>query len=146
MHLVRAVAVGLAPVLLLSAGLGAGKPAEPEAVVVQHILVGFKSSVRGKTIDRTKAEASTLAQDLVVRARAGEDFDVLVRTYTDDSHPGIYKLTNTGAPRMSGARTRDQMVPGFGDLSFRLAVGEVGLVPYHGANSPYGWHVVKRLE
>ncbi len=136
----------LALVLLPVALAWAGKAPEPPVVVVQHILVGFKNSVQGKTLDRTKAEANALAQELLARARAGEDFDALVRAYTNDQHPGIYKLTNTNAPHMSGARTRQQMVPGFGDLAFRLAVGEIGIVPYHAANSPYGWHVIKRLE
>jgi hypothetical protein len=34
----------------------------------------------------------------------------------------------------------------FGDVAFGLAVGEVGLAAYHAATSPYGWHVIKRLE
>jgi len=146
MGLVRRISVGLALVLVPSVAAWAGKPAEPAVVVVQHILVGFKSSVRGKTIERTKAEAQALAQQLLDRARAGEQFDALVRQYTDDRHPGIYKLTNTARPRMSGARTRDQMVPGFGDVSFRLAVGESGIAPFHAVDAPYGWHVIKRLE
>jgi len=25
-------------------------------------------------------------------------------------------------------------------------VGEVGLAKFHPGNSPYGWHVIKRLE
>jgi foldase protein PrsA len=144
----RAFRIGatLAVALLPLTAAWAGKPAEPQVVVVQHVLVGFKNSVQGKAIGRTKAEAGALAETLLERARAGEEFDALVREYTDDRHPGIYKLTNTGAPRMSGARTREQMVTGFGDVAFRLAVGEVGIVPYHASSSPYGWHVVKRLE
>jgi parvulin-like peptidyl-prolyl isomerase len=41
---------------------------------------------------------------------------------------------------------RSQVVAKFGDLAFRLEVGEVGLASYHAALSPYGWHVIKRLE
>ena len=145
MRLVRPLAFGLA-LLVPVLALGEKKAPEPQAVKVQHILVGFKGSVKGKTIERTKAEAQALAEKLVERARAGEDFDALVKQYTDDRYPGIYTLTNAGAPRRSGAHTREQMVPGFGDVAFRLAVGEVGMASHHGVNSPYGWHVIKRLE
>jgi parvulin-like peptidyl-prolyl isomerase len=42
--------------------------------------------------------------------------------------------------------SRTRMVKGFGDMSFSLAVGEVGLAPYDPASSKYGWHIIKRLE
>jgi len=146
MGLARRIAIGFALALVPSVTAWAAKPVEPTMVVVQHILVGFKNSVTGKTIARTKAEAEALAQALLERARAGEEFDALVRQYTDDRHPGIYRLTNSGAPRRSDARPREQMVPGFGDVAFRLAIGEIGIVRFHAVNSPYGWHVIKRLE
>lgn len=142
-----ALVTGLCALMLASSEpVRAGKD-EPEVVVVQHILIGFKGSVRGKAIERTKKEAKILADELLARARAGEeDFDALVKQYTDDKHPGTYKMTNRGAPRMSGAVPRDDMVPRFGDVAFSLAVGEVGLAEYSATSSPYGWHVIKRLE
>jgi hypothetical protein len=125
----------------------AGKKDEPGVVVVQHILIGFKKSIPGKKLDRTKIEARELAEELLERARSGEEeFDALVEEYTEDRHPGIYKLTNDDAPRMAGARMRREMVPGFGDVAFELQVGEVGLAAYSASMSPYGWHVIKRLE
>ena len=120
---------------------------EPDVVIVQHILIGFKRSIPGKKIERTKPEAQTLAESLLERARsANEEFDALVEEFTDDAYPGIYKMTNDDAPRMGGAVTRGGMVPRFGDVAFSLEVGEVGLAEYHGGASPYGWHVIKRLE
>jgi parvulin-like peptidyl-prolyl isomerase len=38
------------------------------------------------------------------------------------------------------------MVKAFGDVSFSLEVGGVGLAVYDPATSKYGWHVIKRLE
>jgi len=125
----------------------AGKKDEPDVVVVQHILIGLKKSIPGKKLERTKSEARALAEELLERARSGEEeFDALVEEYTDDRHPGIYKLTNDEAPRMAGARMRREMVPGFGDVAFGLQVGEVGLAAYSAGMSPYGWHVIRRLE
>lgn len=128
------------------ATLQAKKKDEPDSVVVQHILVSFKNKVRGKELDRTKKEAQALAEELLARAQAGEEFDALVKEYTDDQHPGIYRLTNRGAPLMQNSHERKSMAVYFGDVSFRLEVDEVGLAKYHPGNSPYGWHVIKRLE
>lgn len=124
----------------------AGRKDEPDRVTVQHVLIGFKRSVPNKKLDRTKKEAKALADELLQRATEGEDFSALVKEYTDDNYPGIYTLTNTEAPRVPGGRQRKDMVARFGDVAFRLEVGEVGLAAYHGGLSPYGWHVIKRLE
>jgi len=126
--------------------LQAGRKDEPDTVVVQHILIGFKKSVPGKKLERTKKEAQVLAEQLLERALAGEDFDAMVQEYTDDQYPGIYRLTNRDAPLLQDARKRSEMVANFGAVSFQLEVGEVGLAKFHGGNSPYGWHVIKRLE
>jgi parvulin-like peptidyl-prolyl isomerase len=137
------------PILLLALALphpAESKNDEPDVVVVQHILIAFKKSLPNKKLDRTKKEAQALALELLERAGAGEDFDALVKEYTNDRHPGIYKLTNKGAPLMSGARSREDMVPNFGRISFSLEVGEIGMAKYHPGNSPFGWHIIKRLE
>lgn len=118
---------------------------EPEVVTVQHILISFKGK-SSKPLTRKKAEAEALAKSLVERIAKGGDFDGLVKQYTDDQYPGIYKITNDGAPIMSGATPRERMAMSFGDVAFSLAVGEVGLARYNGIKSPYGWHIIKRLE
>jgi hypothetical protein len=120
---------------------------EPDFIRVQHILISFKGRIPGKPpLERTKKQADALADKLLARAQDGEEFDALVREYTDDKHPGIYDLVNAKAPLRSGARQRKEMVPKFGDVAFRLEVGEIGLVRFNSMTSPYGWHVIKRLE
>ena len=44
---------------------------EPEHIKVQHILIGFQGSVRGKDITRTKEEAKKLAYKILNRAVLG---------------------------------------------------------------------------
>ena len=139
----------VASALLLAALGGEAQPAgreEPQSVVVQHILIGFKGSVRGKAIERSKKEAKALADELLGRAQAGEDFDALVKQYTDDRAPGKYKLTNSGAPHENGAQQRADMVPRFGDVAFSLEPGQIGMAEYSAGSSPFGWHIIKRLE
>lgn len=126
----------------------AAAPAVPAAdhIKLQHILIAFSGKVPGKNITRTEAEARQLAEEILERAKKGEDFDALVRTYTDDAHPGIYGLSNSGVAPANGEFSRDRMVPAFGEVGFSLAPGEIGLAVYDARKSPYGWHIIKRLE
>ena len=175
----------------------------PTVIAVQHILINFAGSPAGGT--RSKEEAAALAEELLLRARKGEDFTALVKQYTGDRvdpadpNPGVYRITVPGIPdpflyqgvvqRQSMMHTmlketeaklrageisnkqwiaelqkqeaqqgigafvqgtisfpRDEMVPAFGDVGFSLQVGEIGLAPYDKTTSPFGWHVIKRVE
>lgn len=119
---------------------------EPEHIQVQHILIGFQGSIPGKAITRSKDEAKTLAYEVLERAKNGEDYDMLVRRYTEDSAPGIYGMSNRGVKPAQGEYGRDSMVPAFGNAGFPLEVGEIGIADYDPRNSPYGWHIVKRTK
>ena len=110
------------------------------------ILIAFAGKVPGKNVTRTQDEARALAHQILNRAKKGEDFDSLVRTYTDDRAPGIYGLANSGVTPAPGEFSRDRMVPAFGEVGFSLAPGEIGIAEYDPVKSPYGWHVIKRLE
>ena len=119
---------------------------EPERIQVQHLLVGFSGSVPGKPVRRSQEEARTLAYDLLNQAKNGRNFDDLVRTHTDDSPPGIYKMSNLGVRPASGDEyPRNQMVGAFGNVGFVLNVGEYGIADYDPQTSPYGWHIIKRV-
>jgi parvulin-like peptidyl-prolyl isomerase len=121
---------------------------EPDFVTVQHILIGFQGTLPGKNVTRTRDDASKLADELLEKARSGADFDALVKEYTDDSHPGIYKMANLGlqANPAAGLFPRGGMVKGFGDVGFSLEVGEIGVAVYDPEASKYGWHIIKRVE
>ncbi len=120
----------------------------PERVVVQHILIAFQGSIPDAKVTRTREEAEKLAGDALRRAKAGEEFDALVKALTDDQYPGVYRMANAGVEPDSAKEeySRTRMVKGFGDVSFSLAVGEVGLAAFDPAASKYGWHIIKRLE
>jgi hypothetical protein len=122
--------------------------AEPEHITVQHILIAFKGSIPDPKVTRNREDAEKLALQIFERAKAGEDFEAMVKTYTNDSFPGIYKMANAGVTpdpaKQEFSRTR--MVKAFGDVSFGLEVGGVGLAVYDPATSKYGWHIIKRLE
>jgi len=137
-----------APAPAVAAAPAAPAPAAPAAehIKVQHILISFAGKVPGKNITRTEDEARALAAQVLDRAKKGEDFDSLVKTYTDDRAPGIYALANSGVTPSADEFSRDRMVPAFGEVGFSLAPGEIGMAPYDPARSPFGWHIIKRLE
>jgi len=122
--------------------------AEPDRITVQHILISFKGAIDKPAVTRTRQEAEALAKALLERIKNGEDFGALVKGYTDDQHPGIYSMSNFNVkPDPSKAEyPRDRMVKAFGDVGFSLKVGEVGMASYDQVKSPFGWHIIKRLQ
>lgn len=135
--------------------LPAEKPVEaeaamsgPERIEVQHILISFQGAIPDEKVIRTQEEAEALAQQLLERAKAGEDFDALVKEFTDDQHPGIYRMSNTGIQPDSANQEypRERMVRAFGDVGFSLQVGEIGMTSFDPDTSKYGWHIIKRLK
>lgn len=121
---------------------------EPQVIAVQHILIAFEGSLPGRSIPRTQEEAKVLADEIFGKAKSGADYDALVKENTDDAYPGIYKMSNFDAQgdMEQGVFPRARMVPAFGNVGFKLEVGEVGLAEFNSQTSPYGWHIIKRVE
>jgi len=132
------------PIKILSVGRRTG----PERVAVQHVLIAFKGSIPEETVTRSQDEAKALALEIFERAKKGEDFDALVKKYTNDEYPGVYRMANFGLPlnKENKEYSRAGMVWSFGEVSFGLPVGGVGLAVYDPLGSKYGWHIIKRLE
>jgi parvulin-like peptidyl-prolyl isomerase len=118
---------------------------EPDkgTVYVQHVVIGWKDlpavkSGRGgseKAKTREKAEADTIAKDVLARIQKGEDMAKLMKEFSED--PGS-KDTGKSYPISSEAQMGG--FEAFKNLSLRLKAGEAGLV-----KSPLGWHVTKRV-
>jgi parvulin-like peptidyl-prolyl isomerase len=121
--------------------------AEPDHVVVQHILIGYDGAPQ-LNVSRSLQDAKTLAYDILARAKSGEDFDALSKEYSDDNPPGIYKLANNGVTpdQANGEYGRGDMVKRFSDVSFGLKTNEFGIADQDSTESPFGWHIIKRLE
>jgi parvulin-like peptidyl-prolyl isomerase len=115
--------------------------AKPEladaSITVQHVLIAFNGAPRIQGVTRSKEEAKVLAEQVWQQAIGGADFKALMKQHSNDSGGGEYPMTKAG---------RAQMVAGFGDVGFRLAVGEIGVAPWHATASPYGWHIIKRVK
>ena len=99
------------------------------------------------TVTRTKEEAEALAADLYAQLKSGADFTQLMSENSDDDRVvGAYTMVLSGPAVRGQEHPRSGMVPAFGDTGWRLEIGEVGVAPWDPASSPYGWHIVKRLE
>ncbi len=119
---------------------------EPEHIVVQHVLIAFEGS--GTAATRSKAEAEALAKEVLDRARKGENFEELVKKYSDDAPPGIYAMANNGvAPDPSKQEyPRGRMVAAFGNVGFAVSPGNIDMAPFDPQKSPFGWHIIKRVK
>jgi len=101
---------------------------KPETVKARHILIGFK----GDMTEDQKKELRKKAEDVLKKAKGGDDFAQLASEYSDD--PG--SKTKGGE---LGYFPKGNMVPEFENAAFNLKPGEISDV----IETPYGYHIIK---
>jgi parvulin-like peptidyl-prolyl isomerase len=105
-------------------------------VKVKHILLGWTDAhaedPRGTK--RTRAELEKLVKDTKAKLEGGAKIEDVMKEISED--PGSAK-SGDGYDVTAEA----QFVPSFKNLSLRLKLNEVGVV-----KSPYGIHIIKRVE
>jgi peptidyl-prolyl cis-trans isomerase D len=105
---------------------------QPHQVRAAHVLVRVAETGGSDA----EAAARAKAQDVIKRARAGEDFAKLAKEISED--PGS---ASKGGDL--GWFAKGQMVPQFESAAFALKSGELTGEP---VRSPFGYHVIKVLE
>jgi hypothetical protein len=114
------------------------RDADTNRAMVQHILISWKGrggddgDARGRKWSR--ADADTLAVQLLQRVRSGEPMEPLMAEFSED--PGSARSGESYEVTPDAS-----LVFEFKRLGLRLKPGEAGLVL-----SQYGWHVMKRVE
>lgn len=114
---------------------------EENYALVQHVLI-MNAKEDGTTDDDYKAEAKKKAEEVLAKAKAGDNFPALITEYGEDpgmeSNPEGYLITSNGYT-LDG---QNQMVESFTKGAFGVSAGEINpeLV-----ESDYGWHIIKRL-
>jgi peptidyl-prolyl cis-trans isomerase C len=108
---------------------------DPEMVRASHILLSTRDQATNTELsDAQKATKHKLAEDLLKRARAGEDFAKLASQYSEDpgskDKGGEYKFP------------RGQMVKEFEDAAFALKPGQVSDI----VTTQFGYHIIKLSE
>jgi len=89
----------------------------------------------GSSVVRTREQARAVAEKVLERAKAGDDFSRLAVDYSDEP----------GAAQRGGSLGRfghGQMVRAFEDAAFALEVGGVSDI----VETSFGYHVIKRTE
>jgi hypothetical protein len=113
-------------------------PAQPqpggERARASHILIAYQGATRSSAT-RSKDEAKKLAEQLLARVRAGQDFAKLATDHSDDP-------TAKARGGDLGFFDRSRMVKPFADAAFALKPGEVSAV----VETDFGFHVIKRTE
>jgi cyclophilin family peptidyl-prolyl cis-trans isomerase len=106
---------------------------ELELIEVRHILLSYQGA-HGSTQTRTQEEARELAEQILRRARKGEDFSGLARDYSDS--------TSAKQGGRIGEIARGMTVPAFDHAAFALKVDEISNVTL----SPSGYQIIKRIR
>lgn len=108
---------------------------QPEMVRASHILFGIKDQVTGKDLPEDKKAAKRKqAEEVLKRARGGEDFGKLAKEYSDD--PGS---KDNGGEYTFG---RGQMVKEFEETAFSLKTNQVSDI----VTTQFGYHIIKLSE
>jgi len=108
---------------------------QPELVKAAHILlVTLDSTTRQELSEEKKAAKRAKIDQLLVRAKAGEDFGALAKEFSED----------IGSKANGGEYTfpRGKMVPEFDAVAFTLLPGQISEV----VTSQYGYHIIKVIE
>lgn len=84
--------------------------------------------------EAAKAERKALAEDVLAKAKAGQDFDALVKEYGED--PGMESSPD------GYTFTKGSMVAEFETASFALQIGEISDL----VETTYGWHIIKKYD
>ncbi len=92
---------------------------------VKHVLIKNEGEVDG--------DKRALAEDVLAKAKAGEDFDALIAQYGED--PGMMESQPDGY-----ILSRGQMVPEFEEASYALEIDEISDI----VETTYGYHIIKR--
>jgi peptidyl-prolyl cis-trans isomerase C len=108
---------------------------KPETVRASHILLGTRDMTTQKELsDDQKAAKRKQMEDILKRARAGEDFAKLAKEFSEDP----------GSKDKGGEYTfpRGQMVPEFEAAAFSLKPNQISDI----VTTQFGYHIIKQGE
>ncbi len=119
-----------------------------EYVTVKHILFKFPEAAQGEELATTEAEGElktteevkALAEDVLAKVKAGEDFDALMNEYSEDSRDEAGKLANPEGYFVKKDGTT--YVKAFTDAAWTLK--NVGDYTTELVETEYGYHILKR--
>ncbi len=111
-----------------------GRFEQPEMVRASHVLISTRDAQQKELPEDKKAAKKKTAEEVLKRARAGEDFAKLAKEFSEDP----------GSKDKGGEYTfpRGQMVPEFEAAAFGLKPGQVSDI----VTTAFGYHIIKVSE
>lgn len=106
-----------------------------EEIKASHILLGTLDEFNQSIPENEKSEKLELAKEILRRAKAGEDFALLAKEYSDDTASGV----NGGD---LGYFPRGIMVAEFEEAAFALDSGQVSDI----VETAFGYHIIKVFD
>jgi peptidyl-prolyl cis-trans isomerase C len=114
---------------------------EPEMVHVSHILISTQDpATRSDLPDDKKTAKRKLAEDILKRAKAGEDWGKLVKEYSED--PASKDKGGEYTFARASVDPNRAMVPEFENASFALNTNQISDI----VTTSYGYHIIKLIE
>lgn len=106
---------------------------EARTITVEHILIKtYNLDEEGNKVaysDYAKQQAKNLAQEVVKKAKAGEDFHMLADEYSEDE-------------TLTYSFGKNEMEPGFEEAAFNLGTDEISEV----VETQFGYHIIKCIS
>ena len=99
----------------------------------RHILLSLYDETGMPISEAEQAEKEALAQELASRAQAGEDFEALMKKYSED--------TSNSATTEGFSFTEGQMVDEFFNAASALDMNGIS----DAVKTSYGWHIIQRV-
>ncbi len=99
----------------------------PETVSARHILFKVAKDANDKTVEAARLKA----KDVMEKAKSGEDFAELAKTYSEGPSKDKGGLL--------GTFKKGEMVKPFSDAAFLMAVGDISTP----VRTQFGWHIIK---
>lgn len=103
-------------------------------VRAKHILIVPEENENGEVTEEAMLSAKKFAEEILLKAKRGADFDMLVKEFGKD--PGME--TNPGGYLF----TKGEMVAPFEKAAFELGVNKISGV----VETDYGYHIIKRVK
>jgi parvulin-like peptidyl-prolyl isomerase len=117
---------------------------DPEPGVYRLINNGVEGMDFGQMVSLLNEKAAEREQQLRKAIEGGElavaDAEAQMQAFVEELR-GKAAEAQRELPHPRAA-----MVPAFGDIGFALEPGEIGVAGYDDEASPFGWHVIRRID
>ena len=120
------------------------QPDDPEPGVYRLLNNGVEGMDFGQMVSQLNEQAAAREQQLRKAIEDGEmavaDAEAQMQAFVEELQ-GKAAVAQRELPHPRGA-----MVAAFGDVGFALEPGEIGVAGFDADASPFGWHVIRRID